>query len=81
MENTVTVTFDGSVLKPELALNLEQNECYIITIHAEKEPVNDVWDLLENLAGTVDAPEDWSIEHDHYLYGTPKQHSNQLGHF
>ncbi|PSF37780.1 hypothetical protein C7H19_08875 [Aphanothece hegewaldii CCALA 016] len=33
----------------------------------------DAWDILENLAGTVDAPPDWSSEHDHYLYGTPKR--------
>lgn len=26
------------------------------------------------LAGTVDAPEDWSLEHDHYIHGTPKRH-------
>jgi hypothetical protein len=31
------------------------------------------WDVLESLAGTIDAPADWSKELDHYLYGTPKQ--------
>ncbi len=30
------------------------------------------WDLLETLAGTIEAPPDWASEHDHYLYGTPK---------
>jgi hypothetical protein len=25
------------------------------------------------MAGTVIAPEDWSVEHNHYLYGTPKK--------
>jgi hypothetical protein len=30
------------------------------------------WDVLEALAGTVEAPSDWSSEHDHYLYGSPK---------
>jgi len=29
------------------------------------------WDTLEALAGTVEAPADWSSEHNHYLYGTP----------
>lgn len=29
------------------------------------------WDTLEALTGTVDAPADWSTQHDHYLYGTP----------
>jgi hypothetical protein len=29
---------------------------------------------LLDLAGTVDGlPEDFSINHDHYLYGTPKR--------
>ena len=32
-----------------------------------------VWEWLKRNAGTVDAPEDWSLEHDHYLYGTPKR--------
>jgi hypothetical protein len=31
------------------------------------------WDTLETLTGTVEAPIDWSAQHDHYLYGTPKQ--------
>jgi tetratricopeptide (TPR) repeat protein len=30
------------------------------------------WDILFNLAGTIEGPEDWSSEHDHYIYGTPK---------
>jgi hypothetical protein len=34
---------------------------------------NDVFAVLEKLAGSVEAPDDWSAEHDHYLYGTPKR--------
>ncbi|MEO0534675.1 MAG: hypothetical protein AAF215_12520 [Cyanobacteria bacterium P01_A01_bin.123] len=33
----------------------------------------DVWDVLDSLTGSVEAPADWSVEHDHYLYGTPKR--------
>ena len=33
---------------------------------------SNAWDVLESLTGTVEAPADWSAEHDHYLYGTPK---------
>ena len=36
---------------------------------------SNAWDVLEHFAGTVDAPADWSSEHDHYLYGTPKRKS------
>ncbi|MFN5857384.1 MAG: hypothetical protein ACK456_16075 [Pseudanabaenaceae cyanobacterium] len=41
-------------------------------------PVQNARDLLENLMGTVDAPEDWSAEHDHYLYGTPKRQDDNV---
>jgi hypothetical protein len=33
---------------------------------------SNAWDVLEALTGTIEAPNDWSREHDHYLYGTPK---------
>lgn len=36
------------------------------------------WDVLESLTGTVEAPADWSAEHDHYLYGTPKRQEADL---
>jgi hypothetical protein len=32
---------------------------------------------LTNLIGSVEAPSDWSLEHDHYLYGTPKRNHSQ----
>jgi len=32
-----------------------------------------VWDFLEAEAGSVEAPADWSREHDRYIYGTPKR--------
>jgi hypothetical protein len=35
-------------------------------------PVN-AWDVLGSLIGQVEGPEDWSEQHDHYLYGTPKK--------
>lgn len=34
------------------------------------------WDTLEEMAGTIEASKDWSSEHEHYLYGTPKRNSN-----
>jgi len=34
---------------------------------------DDGWTRLERLSGTVNGPEDLSVEHDHYLYGTPKK--------
>jgi hypothetical protein len=37
----------------------------------------DAWNILESLIGTVEAPADWSAEHNHYLYGTPKHQETQ----
>ena len=49
-----------------------------ITLDREKTRIpGDAWDVLESLIGTYDGPTDWSIEHDHYLYGTPKHSSEQ----
>ncbi|BCL37391.1 hypothetical protein [Nostoc sp. MS1] len=30
------------------------------------------WDVLEALTGTIEAPSDWSSQHNYYLYGMPK---------
>ncbi len=79
MNELLSVTFDGSVLTPDKPLKLERNKRYLITIVPEEVvPVQNAWDLLENLTGTVEAPEDWSAEHDHYLYGTPKRQSKNV---
>ena len=54
------------------------NGRYVILVEgvsADEGEEGDVLDLLETLAGTVDAPSDWAVEHDHYLYGTPKHHN------
>lgn len=82
MDRTVTVVFDEGVLKPDTPLDLEPNGRYRITIEPVESEKNlgvpDAWDILESLAGSVHAPSDWSAEHDHYLYGTPK-HRNDGG--
>lgn len=36
---------------------------------------DDALSVLEALAGSIEAPADWSAEHDHYLYGAPKRAS------
>jgi hypothetical protein len=70
---TLTAVFDGQVLRPDTPLHLERNVRYVITIIPQIEPATkgNVWDLLDEATGTVDAPPDWAAEHDHYLYGTP----------
>ncbi|MBH8573246.1 antitoxin family protein [Nostocaceae cyanobacterium CENA369] len=75
MNKRVTVVFDGGVLRSDVPLDLAPNTRYVITIQELKETSSsgDAWDVLEEMAGTVDAPEDWSSEHYYYLYGTPKK--------
>jgi predicted DNA-binding antitoxin AbrB/MazE fold protein len=70
MVQSVIVTYDGQVLKPEQPLDLEADKQYRITITPTDvlDEAGDAWDVLDALAGTVDAPLDWAAEHDHYLY-------------
>lgn len=77
MAQTFVARFDGQVLRPETLLDLDVNGRYTVTIApiAEDEADEDAWDVLDRLAGTVHAPPDWALEHDHYLYGTPKRWS------
>jgi len=69
MVQSIIVTYDGQVLKPEQPLDLEVDKQYRITITptdvlgAEE----DAWDVLDALAGTVDAPSDWAAQHDYYF--------------
>jgi len=76
-QTTLTAIFDGQTLRPETPLALEPNARYLITIEHrvddEEAHAGDAWDVLAQLAGTIDAPPDWANEHDHYLYGTPKR--------
>ena len=60
----------------------ELNEGDLVDVHVTlpvsngaepAEKVESAWEVLRRLAGTVEMPEDWSEEHDHYLYGSPKR--------
>lgn len=46
---------------------------FVATLRQQQQANDNAWDVLESMIGTVEAPADWSAEHDHYLYGTPKQ--------
>ena len=75
MTRTLTAVFDGEVLRPDGTLDLKPNARYRVTVEDEIEMAEEqsAWDVLEQLAGTVNAPADWAAEHDHYLYGSPKR--------
>ncbi len=71
---TLTAVYDGETLRPEGPVDLKPNTRYVVTVEREIQEVESqsAWDVLEKLVGSVDAPEDWAVEHDHYLYGTSK---------
>jgi len=79
---TVDAVFDGEVLRPQEPLTLTPNQRYSITIdEPASAPVDteDAWSVLRSLAGSYDGPSDWSTEHDHYIYGSPKRGDGENG--
>ncbi|MGB0563193.1 MAG: hypothetical protein ACPGVO_15515 [Spirulinaceae cyanobacterium] len=60
-----------------LPVHLQQHVLqFIQTLRQQQEPhtqTANAWDTLASLAGTIEAPADWSSQHDHYLYDTSKQ--------
>ena len=77
-KHTLYAHFDGKVLRPEEPLDLKSNVRYHITIEDEESIAKQsIWEVLTEFSGKIDGPKDWSEEHDHYLYGTPKQQKRQ----
>jgi hypothetical protein len=79
MEKTIEAVFDGKVFHPEGQVDLKPNKPYILLVTEKKEVSgpSDAWGILGRLTGTVDAPEDWAEEHDHYLYRSQKRNQKQ----
>ena len=74
-QKTLEATFDGAVFRPDTPPGIPPDTRCRISVEEipSEEPRGNVWDVLERLAGTIDAPEDWAEEHDHYIHGTPKR--------
>jgi hypothetical protein len=76
---TLYAIFDGNVLRPEESVDLELNVRYLVTIERKEETgQQSLWDTLNKFSGKVEGPEDWSKEHDHYLYGVPKREKGRI---
>jgi hypothetical protein len=74
MSQTVTVVYDGEVLRPLTPLALEPDRQYRIVVSDDAPDAAGDWSAVESLIGSIELPEDWSAEHDHFLYGSPKSH-------
>ncbi len=74
MSILLTAVFDGEVLRFEGPVDLKPHTRYHLILQQASPSVapQDAWDVLARIAGSVEGPEDWAAEHDHYLYGTPK---------
>ena len=57
-------------IKMELRLTHRQQ---VVDHVPQSEKTVHAWDDIESLIGAVEGPADWSINLDHYLYGTPKR--------
>lgn len=75
MTQRISAIFDGKVFQPETPIQLAPNTRCVVTVQTapDSSSSTDAWQLLDTLAGTVEAPADWAAQHDHYLYGTPKK--------
>jgi len=75
MVKTVKAVFDGKVFKPKEPVKIKPQTDCILTVETKgrRAAKKNAWDVLKEMSGTVVAPPDWSSEHDHYLYGTPKR--------
>ncbi|MCX6359868.1 MAG: hypothetical protein NT029_08685 [Armatimonadetes bacterium] len=74
MTHTLTAVYDGSVFRPDGDVPVAANSRCRITVEWASAPAQEsVLDALTALAGTLDQPADWSVEHDHYIYGTAKR--------
>ncbi|MBE0525254.1 MAG: hypothetical protein IBX40_13130 [Methanosarcinales archaeon] len=76
--HTLLAHFDRKVITPEEPVDLKPNLRYRITIEDDESIAGQsIWEVLSDFSGKIDGPEDWSEEHDHYLYGAPKQQKKE----
>ena len=73
---TVKAMYDGSSFKILEPLDLIPNTEYTLTVEVKNsETAENALDVLRRNIGTIHGPQDWSVEHDHYIRGTPKRES------
>lgn len=74
MAITINAEYDGTAFIPIDTVVLKKNTKYRLIIEETTEEKNlTAWDVLQSHIGSIDGPEDWSENLDHYLYGSPKK--------
>ena len=73
MIQSIIAHFDGKVIVPDEPVEIPAGQPLRVHIESANQSVPRFADLLAFAADLPDAPLDLSLQHDHYLYGTPKR--------
>jgi len=74
MAITIDAEYNGTAFIPIDSVSLKKNRKYRLIVEETTDEKNQTaWDILQNHIGSIDGPEDWSENLDHYLYGSPKK--------
>jgi len=75
MTKTVYAIFDGYSFIPEIPLDLQANQRYLIQISSEKLSEKSEQNVLKRILTRAKdlGVSDLADQHDHYLYGTEKR--------
>jgi hypothetical protein len=73
MSKSFSAHFDGKVIIPDQPISLPIGEKLTFRVEATTDHPGQFADLAKFAADLPESPGDLSAQHDHYLYGTPKQ--------
>ncbi len=73
MSEIIAAHFDGKVIVPDEPVQLPVGEPLRLRVEVAKSLPGRYADLLQFATDLPGAPSDLAAQHDHYLYGTPKQ--------
>ena len=73
MTQTIAAHFDGKVIVPDEPVQFSAGQALRVHLEPAESAVPRFADLLHFSADMPDAPNDLAAQHDHYLFGSPKQ--------
>ena len=73
MSTSFSAHFDGRVIVPDEPVSLPIGQKLQLRVETDSKQPSQFADLTKFAADMSDSPGDLSSQHDHYLYGTPKQ--------
>ncbi len=73
MSLSIAAHFDGQFIVPDEPVQLQVGQRLRLMIEVVEPSPPRFAELLRFASELPDAPTDLSVQHDHYLYGTPKR--------